>query len=448
VLIDSPRGLELDDIQRGVLHPRPSPYVGSYLLLRIADRRVGRALLQRLIPVIASAAEPMNPNGDTWVSVSLTFQGLRALGVPEDSLASFPLEFQQGMAARAAILGDVDESSPVHWETPLGTRDVHVAVVVLSPDEARRDALLERVEKAYPTVEGVKVIYRQDARVLPTGREPFGFKDGISQPAVEGSPIAGTNHMERPLKAGEFVLGYPDETGAMAATPQPDVLGRNGTYVVVRKLHQRVAAFRHYLRTNAASAEEQTLLSAKMMGRWPSGAPLVLSPDRDEPALGAEAARNNEFLYHVDDPKGLRCPAGAHVRRANPRDAFQDELIGVNRLHRMIRRSTTYGPPLPEGVLEDDGADRGLVFVAIGAHLKRQFEFVQTQWVNDGVFRGAPGEKDPIVGPNDGTGGFTIPRQPVRRRIVGLPQFVINRGGEYCFTPGMRALRWLAELDT
>jgi deferrochelatase/peroxidase EfeB len=213
--------LELDDIQRGVLHPRPSPYVGSYLLLRIADRRVGRALLQRLIPVIASAAEPMNPNGDTWVSVSLTFQGLRALGVPEDSLASFPLEFQQGMAARAAILGDVDESSPVHWETPLGTRDVHVAVVVLSPDEARRDALLERVEKAYPTVEGVKVIYRQDARVLPTGREPFGFKDGISQPAVEGSPIAGTNHMERPLKAGEFVLGYPDETGAMAATPNP-----------------------------------------------------------------------------------------------------------------------------------------------------------------------------------------------------------------------------------
>jgi len=438
----------LDDIQRGVLHPRPSPYVGTYLLLRIADRRVGRALLQQLIPVIASAADPMNPEGDTWVSVSLTFQGLRALGVPEDSLASFPLEFRQGMAARAATLGDVDESSPVHWEKPFGTGNVHVAVVALSPDEARRDALLRRVERAYPPVEGVRVMYRQDAHVLASGREPFGFKDGIGQPAVEGSPIMGSNRLECALKAGEFVLGHRDETGELAATPQPDVLGRNGTYVVFRKLHQRVAAFRQYLRSNADGAEEQTLLSAKMMGRWPSGAPLVLAPDHDEPALGQDRARNNEFVYHDDDLKGLRCPAGAHARRANPRDAFKDELIGINRLHRMIRRSTTYGPPLPEGVLEDDGADRGIVFVAVGAHLKRQFEFVQTQWVNDGIFRGAPGEKDPIVGPNDGTGAFTIPRQPVRRRIGGLPRFVINRGGEYCFTPGLRALAWLAELDT
>ncbi len=114
----------------------------------------------------------------------------------------------------------------------------------------------------------------------------------------------------------------------------------------------------------------------------------------------------------------------------------------------MIRRSTTYGPPLPDGVLEDDGADRGIIFVAVGAYLKRQFEFVQTQWINDGTFRGAPDEKDPIVGPNDGSGAYTIPRQPVRWRIEGLPGFVVNRGGEYCFTPGLRALGWLAELDT
>src|SRR5438132_14067388 len=163
MVIDRPRSLELDDIQRGVLHPRPSPYVGTYLLLRIDDRRVGRQLLRRLIPVIASEADPVNPYGDTWVSVSITFQGLKALGVPGDSLVSFPLEFQQGMAARAAILVDVDESSPVHWEQPLGTRDVHDACVALSSDVARRDALLERVEKAYPAVAGVTMIYRQDA---------------------------------------------------------------------------------------------------------------------------------------------------------------------------------------------------------------------------------------------------------------------------------------------
>jgi Dyp-type peroxidase family len=352
------------------------------------------------------------------------------------------------MAARAVILGDVDESSPVHWETPLGTSDVHVAVVALSPDETGRDALVDRVEAAYPAVEGVTMMYRQDARVLPGGREPFGFKDGISQPGVEGSPVPVSNRLELPLKVGEFVLGYTDETGGLAATPQPNVLGRNGTFVVFRKLHQRVAAFRQYLCTSTASPQEQTLLSAKMMGRWPSGAPLVLSPDRDDTALGEDPADNNAFLYHVDDPRGFRCPAGAHVRRANPRDSFQGELIGINRLHRMIRRSTTYGPPLPEGVLEDDGADRGIIFVAVGAHLKRQFEFVQTQWLNDGIFQGAPADKDPIVGPNDGTGGFTIPRQPVRRRIRGLPRFVVNRGGEYYFTPGLRALAWLAELET
>ena len=114
----------------------------------------------------------------------------------------------------------------------------------------------------------------------------------------------------------------------------------------------------------------------------------------------------------------------------------------------MIRRGTSYGPMLPEGVLEDDGADRGIVFVFAGAHLKRQFEFVKTQWLNDGIFIGAPAEKDPLVGANDGTGSFTIPQRPIRRRLQDVPPFVVTRGGEYCFAPGLRAMRWLAELET
>jgi len=96
---------------------------------------------------------------------------------------------------------------------------------------------------------------------------------------------------------------------------------------------------------------------------------------------------------------------------------------------------------------EDDGAERGIVFLFVGAHLKRQFEFVQTQWVNGGVFLGAPEEKDPLVGPNDGCGAFTIPRSPVRRRLHGLPRFTVTRGGEYCFVPSLSALRWLSELN-
>jgi len=114
----------------------------------------------------------------------------------------------------------------------------------------------------------------------------------------------------------------------------------------------------------------------------------------------------------------------------------------------MIRRGTSYGPMLPEGVLEDDGVDRGIIFVFAGAHLGRQFEFVKTQWLNDGIFIGAPTEKDPLVGPNDESGTFTIPDRPIRRRLHNVPPFVITRGGEYCFAPGLRAMRWLAELDT
>jgi deferrochelatase/peroxidase EfeB len=114
----------------------------------------------------------------------------------------------------------------------------------------------------------------------------------------------------------------------------------------------------------------------------------------------------------------------------------------------MIRRGTAYGPPLPEGVLEDDGADRGLMFAFVGAHLGRQFEFVQSQWINDSVFFGAGSDKDPIAGSNDEGGSFTIPRRPVRKRFQGIPRFVVTRGGEYCFMPGLRALLWLANLNT
>jgi Dyp-type peroxidase family len=293
----------------------------------------------------------------------------------------------------------------------------------------------------------VEVIWRQDCYQLPTGRTSFGFKDGIGQPAVEGSGIPGSNSRERPIKAGEFLLGYPDETGSLPPMPTPEVLGRNGTYIVFRKLHTRVAAYRRYLRERASSREEEARLGAKMVGRWHSGAPLALSPDHDDPQLGADPARNNDFDYHYD-LRGFKCPAGAHARRANPRDALDQEGSVNVRLHRMIRRGTSYGPMLPEGVLEDDGVDRGIIFVFVGAHLKRQFEFVKTQWINDGIFIGAPAEKDPLAGPNDSSGMFTIPQQPIRRRLQGLPPLIVTRGGEYCYVPGLRALRWLAELET
>ncbi len=438
--------LELDDIQAGALFERPSPYVGRYLLLRIADRTDGRELV-RSLHRIASTSRASHGSDDTSVTVGFTYHGLEALGVPQTSLESFAPEFREGMAARAGLLGDVGASAPERWEAPLGSADVHVAIAVLSSDAARLHAAAERAREAHRELPGVEVIWRQDCYQLATGRTSFGFKDGIGQPAVEGSGRPSRSPREQPLKAGEIILGYPDETGELPPMPTPEVLGRNGTYVVLRKLHTKVAAYRGYLRDRAASRDEEDLLGAKMVGRWQSGAPLALAPEHDDPDLGADAQRNNDFVF-ADDPRGFKCPVGAHARRANPRDAM-DEVGSVDvRLHRMIRRGTSYGPMLPQGALDDDGADRGIVFVFAGAHLKRQFEFVKTQWLNDGIFIGAPLEKDPLVGPNDESGGFTIPQRPIRRRLQHLPPFVVTRGGEYFFAPGLKALRWLAELDT
>lgn len=436
--------LELDDIQSGVLRPRPSPYAATYILLRIDDRGAGRELMRRLAAVVASAAHPTSPAADTWVSASLTHHGLRALGVPQDSLDSFAWEFRQGMAARAKVLGDTGESSPEHWERPLGTSDVHVVLTALSPDRKQLQTALERARQSFEDFPGIKPIWRQDCHALSTEKEPFGFRDGIGYPAIEGSGIPGTNSHEQPFKAGEFVLGYPDETGSLPSMPWPDVLGRNGTYVVFRKLHQRVATFRRYLKVSSSDPEEEEYLAAKMMGRWRSGAPLARCPIHDDPELGADPRRNNDFEF-ADDPTGYKTPPASHIRRTNPRDAA---VAGVVRLHRMIRRGTAYGPELPEGVLEEDDADRGLMFAFIGAHLGRQFEFAQSEWINGGEFLGLGDAKDSIAGSHEAAGTYSFPSRPIPKRLRGLPRFVITRGGEYCFMPGLRAMHWLADLRT
>jgi Dyp-type peroxidase family len=439
---EPPVALELDDIQCGLVRPRPSPYAAAYLLLRIDEHKAGRELMRRLGPAVASAAAHPAP-GDTGLSVLLSFSGLKALGVPRESLQSFAWEFREGMVRRAPALGDVGESSPERWESPLGTPDVHVVLVAVTPSQSHLERALQRAAAALESLPGVVPIWRQDCHALADGKEPFGYRDGIAQPAIEGSGIAASNPREKPLRAGEFVLGYRDELGGFPAMPQPEILGRNGTYVVFRKLHQRVAAFRSYLKDHARTAQDEERLAAKIMGRWRSGAPLALSPLGDDPGLGIDPERRDDFLYRAEDAIGYRTPAGSHIRRTNPRDAA---VAGVPRLHRMIRRGTAYGPPLAEGVMEDDGADRGLMFAFLGAHPGRQFEFVQSEWINDGAFLGLGTAKDPLAGAVDGTQSFAIPDRPLPRRLQGLPRFVITRGGEYCFMPGLRALRWLAEL--
>src|SRR5262249_42269663 len=411
--------LQLDDIQGTVLRERPMPYVGSYFLLRIDDPRDGRRMLERLAPRVSTAADWMDPAEPAWINVALTHAGLRALGVPQASLDSFAPEFQQGMAARAEILGDVGTSAPANWEPPLGTGEFHVGLILFARERGAFESALGVALAAQADLTGVSVVYRLDIELLPSGRTHFGYHDGIGEPLIEGSGSAGHPGQGPAIKAGEFILGYPDETGNLPPMPQPAVLGRNGTYLAVRKLHSRVAAFRQSLQANAAPPDEQQLLAAKLVGRWPSGAPLMLSPERDDPELGNDPERNNNFRYYDADRQGLVCPVGAHVRRVNPRDGLKDSIVDVN-IHRILRRGASYGSMLPEGVLEDDGADRGIVFIFMGASFARQFEFVKSQWLNDGNFVGLDQEKDVIVGDNDGTGSFTIPARPIRRRLHGV----------------------------
>lgn len=432
--------LDLADIQAACVRGRPNPYVGAFVALRIDDPDDGRTLMARLSEVVNSAADVPDPNRFPSFSVGLTAHGLRALGVTEATLETFAPEFVEGLAARADELGDHGVNSPEHWEEPWTGSDVHVIIALLAPTQELFEETRDAARAVREGLPGITYVWHQDVRGDADGRNSFGFNDGIAQPEIEGAGLPGTNPAEAPVKPGEFITGYLNETGFVTPVPQPDVLGRNGSYLVVCKLYTDVAAFRRYLRDQSDDVDQQELLSAKMVGRWPSGAPLVLAPDRDDPELGADPSRNNAYMYG-EDPRGLACPIGSHARRMNPRDAT---VIGEVRLHRILRRGATYGPPLPPGELEDDGADRGLMFAALFAHPARQFEFVQKQWVGDGRFIGTPEDADPLVAGRDAGTGFTVPLRPIRKRLTDLPAFVVNRGGVYCFVPGLTALRWLA----
>src|SRR5437867_5859541 len=166
----------------------------------------------------------------------------------------------------------------------------------------------------------------------------------MSQPVIEGAGEEATPGSGAPLKAGEFILGYPDEDGHPANLPQPEVLSRNGSYMAYRRLQEHVGAFRDFLKNHGETTEEQELIAAKLMGRWRSGAPLVLAPNKDDPELGADMQRTNDFNYKEMDPHGYAVPLGAHIRRMNPRDT----AANMNR-RRMIRRGAPYGPYLREG---------------------------------------------------------------------------------------------------
>jgi Dyp-type peroxidase family len=441
---EGPDSLELDDIQH-FLMSRPPALAARYEFLSFERAAAGRTWLVGLIDKVGTAKGVGSSILDSrWVTIGLTFNGLRALGVSDAELATFPEEFRQGMAARADILGMTGANLPDHWVGRLSSPDLHAIAILFARDVAERERC--RVEHAnyVSQCRGVEVLSALDLEAIPPfdyAHEHFGYRDRLSQPAIEGTGVEPTPGSGPPLKAGEFFLGYADEKGPAAGMPQPEILSRNGSYVAYLRMEEHVGAFRDFLRANGETAEQQELIAAKLMGRWRSGAPLVLAPDKDDPELGADSQRSNDFNYKEMDPHGYGCPLGAHARRMNPRDT----AANMNR-RKMIRRGGTYGPPLAEG-MPDDGVERGIAAFVGCASLVRQFEFAMNVWANDPTFHELGNERDPFVGTQDGTFDMTIPKRPIRKKIKGLPAFTTIRGGAYFFLPGIKALRYLAWLS-
>src|SRR5262245_37687202 len=358
--------IDLHEIQATVLRQRPAPYFGMHILLRVDDARVGRALLRRLTPYVDSAAG-WRIAANAWLGVGISYAGLEALGVPMGSLQSFPEAFRVGMAARARQLGDEGASDPKNWEPPFGTSQVHFGVSGFSDSEEKLARALSIARDQYEGFSGVTVLHTQRFGAQPGDLNPLGYKDGIDQPAIEGAgndPFPGYG---RPIKAGEFILGYPGEAGVPLPMPQPDILGRNGSYVGLRKYQTRVGAFNRFLHAHGSTEEERELLAAKLVGRWRSGAPLTLAPEADDPALGADPQRNNAIDYS-NDPSGRQAPLGCHIRRMNPRNT---KLLGTTDVnsHRLLGRRTVYGLPYGSDALavEGDEVPRGAIFLYISA---------------------------------------------------------------------------------
>ena len=458
--------LDLKDIQGLVARGYADLKAATYVLLRIDDALAAQGWLTSLADQITpAAARP----AESALNVAFTAVGLSKLGLNENVLSQFSNEFTAGMTTphRRRMLGDLGPNAPERWRW--GGPSTPTPDILLLSFARDVDSLLDRHNALFSSYLGVSQIDRLDAFTDLNGKEHFGFTDGLSQPTVEGL----SSRKDIPpntLRAGEFVLGYENEYGLFTDRPLIDRtpalpldsegsgksdLGRNGTYVVFRQLAQDVRGFWRSLDAAApGDSARRAWLASRLVGRWPEGAPVTLSPQTDDPLL----SRANDFTYAYADADGLGCPIGAHVRRSHPRDSLDPEpgtvrSVNLDKRHRLLRRGREYGPAVPaEELLSEtppNDPERGLFFICLAANIGRQFEFVQHSWVNNPKFASLYDEPDPLVGYRPAAGAnFSIPADPVRLRLTNLPQFVTTRGGGYFFLPGLRALKWLSQGKT
>lgn len=481
------RGVELADVQ-GLLRSGYGDLTEAcFLLLRVVEPNAARRWLGAA-PVTNAAAR----RAGTVLQVAFAAGGLRAVGLSEAVLEGFSAEFLSGMAgdpSRSRRLGDVGDNAPSYWRW-----GVAPAPDILLALYARTDLAAWRAQVTAGDFAQAFAVLEELETSDMGGSEPFGFADGVSQPAIDWKERRhpGTDadlEYGNLLAAGEFVLGYRNEYGLYTDRPLVDHcptlpeaadhpgcgdFGRNGTYLVLRELHQDVRQFWRTAAALAGSSGDAVGLAEALVGRHRSGEPLLPSGRALRGLTKPEDIRRNGFDYD-EDREGARCPLGAHVRRANPRTAdmpggrqsaiaqlartlavfhpdLREDLIASSRFHRLLRRGREFGRLLPsEDAARPDAPDprAGLFFICLGANIARQFEFVQGAWLMSGKFAGLGDEADPLLGERSAGDefGLTLPNG-MRRRLEGLRPFIRVKAGAYFFLPGLRALRYLASLST
>lgn len=469
--------LETSDIQgyiiRGYAHMRYS----RFIFLQIKDAAAVKDWLAKSWHSITTAVHiPKHEKiSDTHLNIAFTNKGLLALGLNEKNFDVFSREFRQGMVQphRTRLLGDFDRNAPENWQWGAPhNKPIHIALMVFGRDEGIFLRYLKEINSQFEA-SGLESIFFIDGQTLPQNKEHFGFRDGISQPVIEGSGKIGP--VGDYVKAGEFIFGYKNEYGVFPDTPllaveQGDLnllaadaegsgkkdIGRNGSYMVMRQLEQDVQSFWTFMNKNtqnedgSVNSEASIKLASKMMGRWPSGAPITRYPDKDPGSI----SNDNDFGYAKEDSEGLKCPFGSHLRRTNPRDSFEDNGIklslALSNKHRIMRRARLYGEPFRGSPVHmNPKGEVGLLFSCFNADISRQFEFIQYTWANSPKVSKLYNDPDPIIGVNESSDleqNFTIQEVPVNRTIKKLERFVTVKGGGYFFLPSISALRFLATL--
>jgi deferrochelatase/peroxidase EfeB len=443
--------VELADVQGLVLRGYTMP-VARYIGLSVRESVTARTFLAALVdsdlamPSITSA-RPWAVKPDYCVNLGITFPGLASLGVPPTTLASFPEEYREGAVQRAASVGDVGTSATDRWLPWLVDPELHLLVTLFAQSADVLDSITKQLNQAW--VPGYVELGRHDGACLPGDTMHFGYHSGLSQPTIEGVPASGLPDQLPRTPIGEFLLGYPSQFDQFSyPVPTPPELGINGSFAAFRVLEQDVDGFAEFITQQATrTGMPESLIEAKLCGRWRNGTPLVLSPDTDnpDPPIPPQALNDFDYVGEYRDEWGYRCPIGSHIRRMYPRG--QRVAGDGGHLHRIIRRGIPYGPPY-DPAHPRDGQARGLLGLFIGVSLRDQFEFLMRHWANTGNFTaGLSDTKDPLIGAHtDGAGSFSIPQPQGPMVLHGLARFVTTRGGAYCFLPSISGIRYLADL--